>query len=69
MSPLSTGTGWVTTGCVTCGAVRASGSAGLEDRLLLMAGPLAEHAVEAEPDEQGDQNENDDDGQCAILCV
>ena len=36
----------------------------LEDRLLLLvAGALAEHAVEAQPDEQGDEGEDDDDGQ------
>ena len=28
-----------------------------------MAGTLAEHAVEAQPDEQGDQGEDDNDGQ------
>jgi hypothetical protein len=28
-----------------------------------MAGPLAEHAVEAEPDEQGDEGKDDDNGQ------
>ena len=35
----------------------------LQDRLLLMAGALAEHAVEPQADEQGDQREDDDDGQ------
>ncbi len=34
-----------------------------EDRLLLMARPLAEHAVEAKPDEQCGQSQNDDNGQ------
>ena len=36
---------------------------GLEDRLLLVAGTLAEHAVEAKPDEQSDQREDDNDRQ------
>ena len=36
----------------------------LEDRLLLlMPGALAEHAVQAQADEQGHQGEDDDDGQ------
>ena len=35
----------------------------LEDRLLLMARALAEHAVEAQPDEQGNQREDDYDSQ------
>ena len=32
-----------------------------------MPGALAEHAVEAQPDEQGDEREDDDDGQVEIL--
>ena len=39
------------------------GIGGVEDRLLLMAGAFAEHAVEAQPDEQSDKGENDNDGQ------
>jgi hypothetical protein len=31
--------------------------------------PLAEHAVKAEPDEQGNQGEDDNDGQISILYV
>jgi hypothetical protein len=34
-----------------------------------MAGPLAEHAVQAQPDEQGDQGKDDDYGQIKILEV
>jgi hypothetical protein len=30
---------------------------------------LAEHAVEAKPDEESNQSENDNDGQFWILCV
>jgi hypothetical protein len=39
------------------------GLGGLQDRLLLVPGALAEHAVKAQPDEEGDQRENDDNGQ------
>jgi hypothetical protein len=46
------------------------GLSGLGNRLLLlMAGPLAEHAVQAQPDEQGDQGKDDDYGQIKILEV
>jgi hypothetical protein len=32
-----------------------------------MAGTLAEHAVQAKPDEEGNQGKDDDDGQREIL--
>jgi hypothetical protein len=38
-----------------------------QDRLLLVPGALAEHAVEAKPDEQGDQGEDNDNGQFQVL--
>lgn len=43
------------------------GVGGLQDRLLLMASPLPEHAVEAKPDEERNQCEDDDYGQLQIL--
>ena len=42
---------------------------GLQDGLLLMPGALAEHAVEAQPDEQSDQRKDDNDRQLRILFV
>ena len=39
------------------------GVGGFQDRLLLMPGALAQHAVEAQADEQCNQCEDDDDGQ------
>jgi hypothetical protein len=36
---------------------------GFQDRLLLMPRALAKDAVQAKPDEQGDEREDDDDGQ------
>jgi hypothetical protein len=35
----------------------------LQDRLLLMPGTFAEHAVEPEADEESDQGQDDNDGQ------
>jgi hypothetical protein len=37
--------------------------------MLLMASPLAEHAVKAKPDEKSDEGQNDDNGQRGFLCV
>src|SRR6185437_1367754 len=42
---------------------------GPEDRLLLMPCALPEHAVEAKPDEQGYECEDDNNGQRLVLCV
>ena len=39
----------------------------LQDRLLLVPGALAEHAVEAKPNEQCDEREDNDNGQASIL--
>jgi hypothetical protein len=39
----------------------------LEDRLLLVTGPLPQHAVEAKADEQRDKRKDDDDGQILKL--
>jgi hypothetical protein len=39
----------------------------LQDRLLLMPGAFAEHAVEAKADEQCDEREDDDDGQASKI--
>jgi hypothetical protein len=33
-----------------------------------MAGALAEHAIEAKPDEQGNEGEDDNNGQFGVLC-
>jgi hypothetical protein len=41
----------------------------LQDGLLLMSGAFAEHAVQAKPNEQGDQGKDDNDGQISILYV
>ena len=45
------------------------GIGGLQDRLLLMPGPLAEHAVKAQADEQGNKGKDDDDGQSGVLSI
>src|SRR4029079_16791405 len=46
---------------------RGVGVRRLQYRLLLMPRALAEHAVKAEPHEQGNQGKNDNDGQRAVL--
>ena len=51
------------TAALTRGSTTRIGVGRLQDRLLLMAGALAEHAVQAQADEQGDEGEDDDDGQ------
>ena len=65
MSPLSPEIGCGDGGLVDPRLDPGIGVGGLEDRLLLMPGALAEHAVEAQPDEQCDERENDDNGQLA----
>jgi tRNA/tmRNA/rRNA uracil-C5-methylase (TrmA/RlmC/RlmD family) len=39
----------------------------LQDRLLLVPGAFAQDTVQAKPDKQGNQRENDDNGQLVIL--
>ncbi len=43
------------------------GISGLQYGLLLVAGALTENAVQAQPDEEGDECEDDDDGQSLNL--
>ena len=43
------------------------GVGGLQNRLLLMARALSEHAVKAQSDEQSDEREDDDNGQLLVL--
>ena len=50
--------GWCSRSLYPCVGVR-----GLKDRLLLMAGTLAKHAVQPKADEKRDEREDDDYGQ------
>ena len=63
MSPASPTLGGAIDGWLTRGSTIRLGIGRLEDRLLLMPGALAQHAVEPQADEQCHQGEDDDDGQ------